>query len=146
MELTKEIYEHFKFEEGYKPCAYQDHLGYWTIGIGCLLTKEIKSMKWKGVCWTDEQIKTEFKKRFDNAVAGAKRIFPDFVSYSSNVRLALVDMVYQMGEAGLKGFVNSVKLIKAKQWSRAADNLLLSKWARQTPNRAKRTTDLIRRG
>lgn len=145
MELTKDVYEHFKFEEGFRLCAYKDTLGYWTIGIGKLLSKD-KTKSFKGLCWTEEQVKAEFQKSFNVAVAGAKAIFPDFNSYSANVKLALVDMVYQMGEQGLRGFTNSVKMIKGREWSRAADNLLLSKWAKQTPSRAKRTTDLIRRG
>lgn len=147
MELTKEVYDHFRFEEGYKLYAYQDHLGYVTIGIGCLLSKNPKDWpKYKGLCWSEAQVRSEFTKRFNNAVAGAKRIFPDFDSYSFNRRLALVDMVYQLGEAGLKGFVNSVKMIKEQQWEKAADNMLKSKWAAQTPARAKRTTDKIRKG
>lgn len=145
MKLTKEVYEHFKFEEGYKLCAYKDTLGYWTIGIGFLLSKDPKA-NFKGVCWTDAQIQAELQKRFDIAVAGAKRIFKDFDTYSDNVQLALVDMVYQMGEAGLRTFTNSIKMIEARRWNDAADNLLKSKWAKQTPNRAKRTTDKIRKG
>ena len=145
MQLTKEVYDHFRFEEGYRLCAYKDSLGYWTIGIGTLLSKDPKA-NFKGVCWSEAKVKEEFTKRFNNAVAGAKRIFPDFDTYSFNRRLALVDMVYQLGEAGLKGFVNSVRLVKEQQWEKAADNMLKSKWAKQTSARAKRTTDKIRNG
>ncbi len=147
MQLTEKIYQHFKDEEGYKLCAYQDHLGYWTIGIGCLLSKDVKSTKYRGLCWSAQQVKDEFTKRFNNAVAGARRIYGDqFDTFSDNVKLAIVDNVYQMGEAGYGSFVNSIKLIKARKWNEAADNMLKSKWAKQTPNRAKRITDLIRKG
>jgi lysozyme len=27
-------------DEGVVPCAYQDHLGYWTIGVGRLIENE----------------------------------------------------------------------------------------------------------
>ena len=78
---------------------------------------------------------------------GAKRIYGDqFDTFSDNVKLAIVDGIYQMGEAGYSTFVNSIKLIKARKWNEAADNMLKSKWALQTPLRAKRITDMIRNG
>ena len=148
MQLTNEIYNHFKSEEGYKLCAYKDHLGYATIGIGCLLSKNPSDWnKYKNLCWTDQQVRDEFAKRFNNAVAGAKRIYGEqFDTFSNNVQLAIVDNVFQMGEAGYSSFVNSIRLIKARKWNEAADNMLKSKWATQTPQRAKRITDLIQKG
>lgn len=147
MQLTQQITDHFKFEEGYDLCAYKDHLHYPTIGIGCLLSKDPNDWpKYKDLCWTDQQVMDEFAKRFNVAVNGAKSIYPDFETYSDNVKLAIVDNVFQMGVAGYSTFVNSIKLIKAKQWNAAADNMLKSKWATQTPARAKRITDLIRKG
>lgn len=145
MKVDQQIIEHFKREEGWRNKAYRDHLGYWTIGCGHLITKDLKADHSKLV-WTDQQIIDQLQKDINNAVAGAKRIFPNFDSYSFNRRLALVDMVYQMGEAGVRGFVNSVRLVKEEQWAKAADNMLKSKWARQTSARAKRTTDKIRNG
>jgi GH24 family phage-related lysozyme (muramidase) len=149
MQLTQQIIDHFKSEEGYDKCAYKDHLGYPTIGIGCLLIKSTKPEDWdkyKNLCWTDKQVMDEFATRFNSAVKDAMSIYPDFDTYSDNVKLAIVDNVYQMGIGSYSTFVNSIKLIKAKQWNAAADNLLKSKWATQTPARAKRITDMIRKG
>lgn len=148
MKLTDSIYNHFVAEEGKKLCAYQDHLGYPTIGIGCLLSKNAKDWpKYKGLCWTEQQVRDEFEKRFNKAVEGAKRTYGDqFNKFSPNRQLAIVDNIFQMGEAGYNTFVNSIRLIKSEQWSAAADNMLKSKWAAQTPARAKRITDLLRKG
>lgn len=146
MKLTKEVIAHFRLEEGWKNKAYRDTLGYWTIGCGHLLTKDVKA-NYSSLVWTDQQIINQLEKDFNIAVQGAKDIYGDqFETFSDNVKLAIVDNVFQMGKAGYSTFVNSIKLIKARKWNEAADNMLKSKWAKQTPNRAKRITDLIRKG
>src|SRR3546814_3364019 len=57
---------------------------------------------------------------------------------------ALLSMAFQMGAAGLAGFKNSLKLVEQKRWAEAAANMMLSKWAKQTPERAARVTKMIR--
>ena len=44
------------------------------------------------------------------------------------------------------GFKNSLEMMRLGQFDAAADNFLRSKWAVQTPERAKRITDQIRLG
>src|SRR3546814_15555434 len=53
---------------------------------------------------------------------------------------ALLSMAFQMGAAGLAGFKNSLKLVEQKRWAEAAANMMRSKWAKQTPERAARVT------
>src|SRR3546814_11758334 len=55
-------------------------------------------------------------------------------------------MAFQMGAAGLAGFKNSLKLVEQKRWAEAAANMMLSKWAKQTPERAARVTKMIETG
>src|SRR3546814_3926036 len=59
---------------------------------------------------------------------------------------ALLSMAFQMGAAGLAGFKNSLKLVEQKRWAEAAANMMLSKWAKQTPERAARVTKMIETG
>src|SRR3546814_2002261 len=51
-----------------------------------------------------------------------------------------------VGAAGLAGFKNSLKLVEQKRWAEAAANMMLSKWAKQTPERAARVTKMIETG
>lgn len=148
MLVTQKVKDHFKREEGWRNKAYKDHLGYPTIGVGHLLVKSTTQWeKYKDITWTDEQITEQLQKDIDKAVAAAKRIYKEqFDTFSHNVQLAIVDNIFQMGETGYSSFVNSIKLIKEQKWTQAADNMLKSKWASQTPLRAKRITDLIRNG
>lgn len=62
-------------------------------------------------------------------------------------------MGFQMGvglpskdDAGLSGFDTTLGHIAAGRWDAAADGMLNSLWAKQTPARAKRVAAMIRTG
>ena len=61
-------------------------------------------------------------------------------------RIVVVDMAYQMGVRGLKGFKGMIAAIIDRDYERAAYELLDSKYARQTPNRANRNAEIMRTG
>lgn len=81
------------------------------------------------------------------AIEGVKSLFPNFDKYSENRRNALVSMCFQMGVGTLSKFTTTIRMIRDEHWGNAADNLLLSKWARKdTPKRAKEVIKLLREG
>jgi lysozyme len=53
----------------------------------------------------------------------------------------IIHMVYQMGEAGVRKFKNALKHLEQGSYSDSATEMLDSRWAKQTPNRAKRLSD-----
>lgn len=59
---------------------------------------------------------------------------------------ALIDMCFQLGWAGLKKFRKMLKALAVKDYLTASTELLDSKYATQTPKRAKRIAKLIRTG
>jgi len=61
-------------------------------------------------------------------------------------RIVVFDMAYQMGVGGLKGFKGMIAAIIEKDYDKAADELLDSKYARQTANRANRNAAIMRTG
>jgi len=60
--------------------------------------------------------------------------------------VALLSMCFQMGPQGLAGFKTTLAKIAAGEWEAAAAGMLQSKWAQQTPARAKRVAAMIRTG
>lgn len=62
----------------------------------------------------------------------------------SDVRVALSNMAFQLGSAGVMRFRRMVSALKRKDYVQAATEALDSLWARQTPARAKRMAALIR--
>lgn len=143
---------HLRREEGVIPYAYQDHLGYWTIGVGRLIDKR------KGGRLTDAEINVLLA----NDIAEKRAQLasdPDTAAAWARVKgdpvraVALLSMGFQMGvgaagkdDAGLSGFDSSLALVAAGRFADAASAMLKSLWAKQTPERAKRVTDMLRTG
>nr|7Z36_A Chain A, Endolysin,Transcription intermediary factor 1-beta,Isoform 2 of Transcription intermediary factor 1-beta [Homo sapiens]7Z36_B Chain B, Endolysin,Transcription intermediary factor 1-beta,Isoform 2 of Transcription intermediary factor 1-beta [Homo sapiens] len=154
------IFEMLRIDERLRLKIYKDTEGYYTIGIGHLLTKSpslnaAKSELDKaigrncnGVITKDEAEKL-FNQDVDAAVRGILRnakLKPVYDSLDAVRRCALINMVFQMGETGVAGFTNSLRMLQQKRWDEAAVNLAKSIWYNQTPNRAKRVITTFRTG
>jgi lysozyme len=133
-----DLLEYLKEEEGFVSSAYQDHLGYWTIGYGRMVDVRrgggITKAEASDLLMNDvERIQRTLSKRI-----------PWFYDVPWRVRNILVAMAFQMGVYGLLGFTNTLFLVHIGQYERAADEMLNSKWARQTPGRARRLSEMMR--
>ena len=136
--MIDELVNDLKSDEGWRPSVYQDHLGFWTIGWGFLIDErkggEIPvhiAEEWLTYMVTQKWNALVLKHEWVNDL-------PD------NVQKALGNMVYQMGVSGVSNFKRMMAALKAGDWLLAALEANDSKWAKQTPNRAKRVTDLMR--
>tara|TARA_E500000318_G_C3567192_1_gene216199 strand:+ start:2694 stop:3113 length:420 start_codon:yes stop_codon:yes gene_type:complete len=125
-------------DEGFRSSAYQDTEGYWTIGIGTLIDER------RGGGITQEEAEYLAKNRVMKVVFELDRRIPWYRDKPSQVQEALVNMAYQMGAEGLMMFRNMLACIKNDDFDGAYREALDSRWARQTPNRAKRVAEQIR--
>jgi GH24 family phage-related lysozyme (muramidase) len=156
------IFGMLRIDEGLKLTVYKDTEGFWTVGIGHLLTKnpsydvavreldKLISRKTGGTI-TQREAEAIFAKDVDIAISGILKnatLKPVYDSLNGDEprQAALVNMVFQMGVAGVASFTNSMTLIRAKSWDKAATNLAQSKWYKQTPNRAKRVIATFKTG
>lgn len=143
---------HLRREEGVIPYAYQDHLGYWTIGVGRLIDKR------KGGRLTDAEINVLLANDIAEKRAQLARD-PDTAAAWERVKgdpvraVALLSMGFQMGvgasgkdDAGLSGFDSSLALVAAGRFADAAASMLKSLWAKQTPERAQRVAAMLKTG
>lgn len=137
---TEKLKQELIGDEGNVPYAYQDSLGYWTIGVGHLIDKR------KGGKLSAATINFILDEDIRDKSAELVAALPWVKMQPDGVQRALVNMAFQLGVAGLLLFTNTLSLIKAGKYNEAADNALKSKWAQQTPERAKRVTDMIRKG
>lgn len=70
---------------------------------------------------SDLDINTLTNKHIDSFESELKRIFPDFATYPSEVRLALFDIIFNVGMTDLNNkWPGLKKAVKAKDWSEAA--------------------------
>ena len=72
---------------------------------------------------------------------------PDIYNGLDEVRKSvLLNMCFNLGISGLLGFKNTLAFIKAGDWERAANNMLVSRWAKQVGRRAIELSELMRKG
>lgn len=133
------------FEEGYRSKAYHCAEGYPTIGIGTVLGPKGTPLKYYTLT-VSKTVAKAFLREEINRLIDVLRAYPWFQSCNEPRKAVLISMAYQMGEKGLLTFKNTLALIGAGDYSKAADNMLLSKWATQTPERAKRHAEVMRTG
>lgn len=119
-------------EEGAESCAYQDSLGYWTIGVGRLIDSR------KGGGLSNEEIdfllENDIKRNYEAVLAALP-----WMSKLNDARQAvLIGMAFQMGLKGLLQFKRTLGSVEDGQFAEAAEEILESKWAQQTPKRAYR--------
>lgn len=128
-------------DEGEVLTAYQDHLGFWTIGVGRLIDKR----KGGGIS-PDESaylLNNDVQRR-DQALRG---LYPWFAMMNEPRQAALLNMSFQLGLGGLAGFPKMLASLRDEKWAEAESHALDSAWAKsQTPARAKRVARQLRTG
>lgn len=119
-------------EEGRVAHAYQDSLGFWTIGVGRLIDKR------KGGRLTDPEIDYLLANDIAEKTAELARALAWFNGLDEVRRNTLIAMAFQMGTAGLLGFRNTLEMVRTGDYKAAGRGMLQSRWAQQTPLRAER--------
>ena len=138
--MSNNLIKQLRDEEGEVLHAYSDSEGWLTIGCGRLIDKR----KGGGISAEESAYLlandiSKFERELDNSIGWWRDL-------SDPRQAVLLGMAFQMGAAGLLGFKNTLSMVKAGDYAGAAANMLLSKWAKQTPGRAKRLSEQMRLG
>jgi lysozyme len=119
-------------DEGVVLHCYEDHLGFKTIGVGRLLDKR------KGGGITLDEAIYLLQNDIRKVTAEVLEALP-WVNTMNEARQAVVyAMAFQMGLKGLLGFRSTLSDMRDERYANAAEGMRRSKWATQTPARAKR--------
>ena len=124
-----------KKHEGYRNKVYLDTLGKRTVGVGHLCVEEF---------WEDDK---EYEEKFlmdileadlQNAIKGAKDLMSEngCMDMDEVAEEIIIEMIFQLGKTGVSKFKNMWKALSGLEYSVAASEMLDSRWAKQTPNRA----------
>ena len=131
----KDLLESIKHHEGFVEHVYDDSLGIPTIGYGFAIKDLVLE---EDLC---DEILLRKLRILGRSVMGK---FPFFDSLPSDCKDVLMEMCYQLGVTGVSKFKKALKAMEDGDWEKAADEMLDSKWAKQTPRRAKEMSDIIR--
>lgn len=134
----RNLAEHLRNVEDEVLHAYNDHLGFITIGVGRLLDKR------KGGGISREESAYLLNNDMQKVENQILQKIPFYIGLSENQKIALCSMAFQMGIGGLMEFKNTLSLLERGEYEAAAKEALNSRWATQTPNRARRVTYLLK--
>ena len=131
MNLIKEIKKH----EGFRSKVYQCTEGYDTIGYGFA----IKDLE------LDEDIaELILMRKLDGLQKRIASRFGWFYNSPDEVKDVVTNMCYQLGLSGFSKFKKTIYLLETEQYEDASVEMLDSLWAKQTPNRAKELSEILR--
>jgi len=127
-----DLKEQLKRDEGVVNHAYQDSLGFTTIGVGRLIDAN------RGGGLSDSEVDYLLNNDITDKTAQVLEALP-WASKLSEPRLGvLINMAFQLGIDGLLRFHRALGSIEDGQYSEAVMEMLDSLWAQQTPKRAAR--------
>jgi len=131
----KDIIEQLKIHEGYKSKVYKCTAGVDTIGVGFAIKDLNLSEEVCELILTEklEVLEERFEKKFDW-----------FKTSPVEVRNVMLNMAYQLGFAGFCKFKKTIAYLEEAEWEKASEEMLDSRWAKQTPNRAKELSEIIK--
>ena len=129
------ILEDIKRHEGFEPKVYKCTEGYDTIGYGFAIKDLVLD---KDV--SDLILMKKLHKLLQRIVIA----FPWFKEINYEAKRVIVNMCYQLGLSGFSKFKKTIYLLETEQYEEASVEMLDSLWAKQTYNRAKELSEILR--
>ena len=127
-----------KAHEGFRNSVYKDTLGKRTVGYGHLCVED----HWEDNReYTVPELERVLEADLNNAIQGAEELCSDCPVLDDQAKEIIVEMVFQLGKTGVSKFRNMWKALKVPDYPTAAKEMLDSRWAKQTPGRAKEMSD-----
>ena len=139
--MIADITRQLKSDEGFRRTVYQDSLGYWTIGVGRLVDPSRPDSGLR-----DSEIEFMLRNDIEDRITALGKVLPWFLDLDEVRQGVLVNMAFQLGIKGLMGFSTTLQMVAQGRYEDAAVQMLKSKWAAQTPERAKRLAQQMKTG
>ena len=136
--IDKDYYKHsiniIKRHEGFSSKEYKDIYGNPTIGYGRNLNNGI----------TIPEAELMLLNDINNSIKDLKSIFNNFDELPDNIKIVLIDMMYNLGINRFKTFKKMIKAINDNNWLDMIYEMKDSKWCKQLNNRCKENIELIK--
>jgi len=128
------LIESVKKHEGFRNSVYNDTLGKRTVGFGHLCVED----HWEdNKAYDKKYLEDLLEKDLQYAINQGEGMCKD-LKISDDAKFLIIEMIFQLGSAGVQKFRNMWKALKEDppNYFEAHVQMLDSKWAKQTPNRA----------
>ena len=125
-----------KKNEGYISTVYKDSLGIDTIGYGFAI---------KDLNLEEDVCDLILERKVNKLRLDVKKKFDWYCNMPTPIKDIVIEMCYQMGVNGFSKFKKTIKLLSQEKFYEASFEMLDSKWAVQTPGRAKQLSTKVRR-
>ena len=135
------LLESVKKHEGYKNHVYLDTLGKRTVGVGHLCVEEF----WEdGKEYEEDFLMDILKKDLQQAIRQANSMC-EGLKISEDAKIIIIEMIFQLGGTGVSKFRKMWQALQQDppDYAEASVQMLDSRWAKQTPNRAKEMARLM---
>jgi lysozyme len=136
--IDKNLRSHIIKYEGWRDSVYLCSAGFKTVGGGTNLEARGLANKYEV---GDKIDKTLLDKWLEEDLEAAKQIarkqFKSFNSQPQKIQIILISLSYNLGRGGIAKFVKFTSAIDNKNYRLAADELINSKWYRQTGKRGR---------
>ena len=134
-QLRKEL----EVDEGVKYEIYNDHLGYPTFGIGHLVRDtDPEAGAALGTPVSEDRVIEAFNQDVETVLNDCTILYRDFNDLPEEAQLIIANMMFNLGRPRLSKFRGMKAGVDARDWKKAADEMVDSAWYRQVPNRAGR--------
>lgn len=152
MSYRELIKERLIWEEGLKYRPYKCPAGFNSIGVG--RNMDANPLPKSIQAYLDEHGRIELvhvmqllEKDIDYAEKDARDLFESFNDFSVNRKVAVVDLLFNLGRTTFSKFITGISAIRNGNWDAAAAAFKNSKWFRQVQReRAEGIITLIREG
>lgn len=146
-----ELVEQLKRHEGYRKHPYKCPAGYWTIGYGHCLSRDTEISYWDalelaGGVWDIGRAEQELADDIKIYSFELETRLPWLRALDDARRDALINMAFNLGVPGLIKFRHMLAALQLRDWDKAAEEALNSKWAMQVGRRARELSEQLRTG
>lgn len=131
-----------KIDEGYRNGVYKDSLGYWTIGVGHFIGRDLEKLT-----LPDEVIDLLLDMELKEVESDIQSLFKRKPGGWTKAREdALKSMRFNLGKSGFVKFKNTLKHVKAGNWKLSAESARDSLWFKQVKSRGERLCYMLETG
>ena len=132
-------------DEGIKYEIYNDHLGYPTFGVGHLVRGDDPEFGMPvGTPIDKDRVAEAFEEDIETVLEDCCKLYSDFDDLPEEVQRIVANMMFNLGYPRLSAFRGMKAGVEARDWDKAADEMVDSRWYNQVPNRAERLVNRMR--